>query len=64
MINKTPMFQELSVNEVRVLLSICERKDYDPNEVIFKYGEDSREMFILMSGKLGVTAPLGAVTPS
>ncbi len=60
-INKIPMFHELSVDEAQVVLRICEQKNYDPEEVIFKYGEISREMLILMSGKLRVSAPHGDI---
>ncbi len=41
------------------MLSACQQKDYEPNEVIFKYGGGSSEMLILMSGKLDVRGPSG-----
>ncbi len=61
LINKIPMFYELSLDEAEVVLRMCEQKNYDPDEVIFKRGEVSGEMLILMSGKLRVTAPHGEV---
>ena len=61
MIRKIPMFGELSVDEAKLVLSACQQKEYEPNEVIFKYGGGSSEMLILMSGELDVRS-LGGVS--
>ncbi len=60
-LRKIPMFGELSVDEAKLVLSACQQKEYEPNEVIFKYGGGSREMLILMSGELDVRS-LGGVS--
>ncbi len=44
MIRRIPMFGELSVDEAKLVLSVCQQKEYQPNEVIFKYGGGSSEM--------------------
>ena len=52
-IKKSRLFENLDEDEFNVLLSLLEPRYLKKGDVIFNEGEPGKEMFILLSGKLG-----------
>lgn len=59
-----PMFKGLSPEQIAELLSICAKISYRKGLAVFRSGEEPREMFILVQGRLKVTFPDGGQTES
>ena len=53
-IKKIPLFKGLSPSQAQAVLRICEFKTYQATEVVCASGTSSGEMYILLSGQLGV----------
>ena len=53
-INKIPMFSNLGQDTVRMILQVCELRQAAADEVLCKFGDQSHEMLVLLSGHLGV----------
>jgi CRP/FNR family transcriptional regulator, cyclic AMP receptor protein len=53
-LKKIPIFKGLSPSAVQKVLGLCEAKTFKEKETICAQGSDSDEMFILISGELGV----------
>lgn len=53
-LKKIPIFKGLSPSHVQKVLGLCEAKTFKEKETICAQGSDSDEMFILISGELGV----------
>ena len=65
-IEKIPLFQGLSVNQVRNLLDAGQMATRQKGSVLCKEGDKSTDMFILLSGELTITrrrTGLATVTP-
>ncbi len=58
-LKKIPIFKGLSPSHVQKLLGLCEAKTFKEKEVVCAQGSDSDEMFILISGELGVISEGG-----
>jgi CRP-like cAMP-binding protein len=58
-LEKIPMFQRLTPSQALEILKICTPRAFSPMEVVCEYDSKSTEMFILLSGRLVVTAPDG-----
>ena len=58
-INKIPFFKGLSPSQAQSIIAICTPKTFDLEEVICEGGTESNEMFIFLSGELGVITPDG-----
>lgn len=58
-LEKIPMFQRLTPSQSLEILKICTPKSYRQMEVLCEFGSKSTEMYILLSGKLAITAPDG-----
>ena len=58
-INKIPFFKGLSPSQAQSIIAICTPKAFDLEEVICEGGTESNEMFIFLSGELGVITPDG-----
>ena len=56
---RIPLFEGLSAEQAMVLLKACERRSYEAQQVICNFGDPSKEMFILLSGKLSVRSAKG-----
>ena len=53
-LKKIPIFQELSPSQVQKVLGLCQPRALEVGEVVFASGTESNEMYILISGELGV----------
>ncbi|MCE5250181.1 cyclic nucleotide-binding domain-containing protein [bacterium] len=49
------MFNNLSVEQLDKMVRICSKKKYSSQEQIYRMGEESKDMFILMKGKISIT---------
>ena len=58
-INKIPFFKGLSPSQAQSIIAICTPKTFDLEEVICEGETESNEMFIFLSGELGVITPDG-----
>lgn len=66
-VSKLKIFQGLTPRESAFLVKSCTTTTYNPREVIYRAGEHSTEMFILLQGRLNVVGPkdtqLGEILP-
>lgn len=53
-IDKIPMFRDVGADSGRLILQLCEFKAVEAGNVVCRFGEQSSEMCILLSGELGV----------
>jgi CRP-like cAMP-binding protein len=53
-INKVPLFQDLTLYQAEKILLLCRPRKYEVDETLCEQGTQSNEMFILLSGELGV----------
>lgn len=53
-LKQVPLFNGLSVNELRLVAGICEERIFENNEVLFKEGDEGDAMYIIVNGKLAV----------
>ncbi len=51
---KIPMFNGLTMAQLKKMLQICSKKNYRNQEYIYNMGEDSENMFILLKGEIGI----------
>lgn len=51
---KIPMFEGLTKTQLKRMLGICSKKKYNANDNIYSIGDDSKNMFILLKGKIGI----------
>ena len=58
-LEKIPVFKDLSVDQFQKLINICSKRIYKKDEQICVGGDESYEMFILLEGELKVTIPNG-----
>ena len=58
-INKIPFFKGFSPSQAQSIISICAPKTFEAAEIICEGGTESNEMFIFLSGELGVITPDG-----
>jgi CRP-like cAMP-binding protein len=66
-IDKIPLFQGLKPVQALEILKVCTPRSFSEREILCKHGTKSTEMYILLSGKLVVTAidgtPLAQLSP-
>lgn len=66
-LKKTSMFRALKLEQAKKLLGICEIRNYRAGEVLYKEASPSKEMFMLLSGRLAVRkggrAVIAEITP-
>lgn len=66
-IGKIPMFQGLKPYQALEILKVCKPRSFGSREVLCKHGTRSTEMFVLLTGKLVITAtdgtPLTTLSP-
>ncbi|MDA0745158.1 MAG: cyclic nucleotide-binding domain-containing protein [bacterium] len=58
-LDKIPMFQKLTPGQAMEILRICKPKTLGDREIAMRHGTRSTEMYILLTGKLVVTAQDG-----
>jgi len=58
-IEKIPVFRDLTIEQSEEILAICSKQRYAPGEYLCRADEDSLEMYILLAGQLDVTLPNG-----
>lgn len=65
-IQKINIFKGLDLQEVQAILQLCKMRNFDAEEILYKAGEASDEMLVLLKGQLmilsGSGEPLGSVT--
>jgi putative ABC transport system ATP-binding protein len=67
-IDKIPMFAGLGADPIKRLLSVCEFRSVTGGQVLFRAGDPSSDMLVLLSGRLRVSSAdgveLAIVTPA
>ena len=62
------LFQNLTDFQLREIARICAKKNYPREEKIYTIGDESKEMFILLKGKISITYNTGvevqSITPT
>ena len=58
---KLLIFKDMGITEVEPLIRACAYRTYAPLEVVYRIDEPSREMLILLAGKLQVLSKSGIV---
>lgn len=58
-LRKIPMFEGLTTEQLKKMLSICSKKKFEISKNIYTIGEESDNMFILIKGKIGITFNTG-----
>ena len=58
-LEKIPMFERLTPSQALEILKICTPRSFAAREVVCEFDSKSTEMYILLSGRLVVTAPDG-----
>ena len=56
---KIDVFSGLNLQEIQHLLKLGQIRAYEPDQVVYRAGEPSDEMLILLQGHLVVTSPSG-----
>ena len=53
-LNELPLFNSLSLEEIRLLLPILKRYYYEADEIVFKDGEVEDSAYIVLEGRLSL----------
>ncbi len=64
LLKNVPLFAELTAEDLATLINDFQLKRYDADEVIFHQGESSRELYVILIGKVRIfkTSPSGDET--
>ncbi|MBT4499445.1 MAG: cyclic nucleotide-binding domain-containing protein [Gemmatimonadetes bacterium] len=57
MLQKLPVFQDLSPTQLKQLFGICLQENYEKGASLCKAGEKSDRMFVLLSGEVAIYTP-------
>lgn len=60
-LKKIPLFQRLSPSQIQQILGVCQPRRFDPGETVCATGTPADEMYILLSGSLGVVTEGGTL---
>ena len=60
-IERVEVFRRLSLGEAQRLLKLCRYQTYGTNEMVYRVGDSSNEMLILLQGKLQVLTEDGTI---
>ncbi|MDA0748703.1 MAG: cyclic nucleotide-binding domain-containing protein [bacterium] len=63
-IQRIDIFKGLSLQEVQQLIQVCKIRNYEAEQKIYKAGEPSTEMLILLKGQLLILSPSGELVGS
>jgi len=58
-VGKGTLFQRLSEEEIQQVLNVGDVSIYDPNDVVFREGDEAVHIYIVEQGKLAVRTPEG-----
>lgn len=58
LLSKIEIFQDLKERELSILTSRMERKEFPKGTVIFQEGDEGKEMYIVLSGSIGISVRL------
>lgn len=58
-LQKLPLFQDLFPTHLKRLFSTCTQVSFETGELLCKAGSTSDQMFILLSGSVGIRSPRG-----
>jgi len=61
---KVPLFSGLTTEQLKIMLHICSKKSYASKEFIYRIGEESDNMFVLLKGEIGVMLNEAVELPS
>ena len=53
-LKEVPFFQEMTVDQLKVLASICEERLVEKEERIFKKGDPGGVLYIVVNGRVGI----------
>jgi CRP/FNR family cyclic AMP-dependent transcriptional regulator len=53
-VRELPLFAELSEADLAILISEFQLREYEKEEIIFHQGDDSRELYIVLQGKIRI----------
>ncbi len=53
-LKEVPFFQELPVEQLKALASLCEEKFFEKNATIFKNGDPGGALYLVVNGRVGV----------
>jgi len=64
LLKNIPLFSELTTEDLAQLVDDFQLKRYNPDEIIFHQGDTSREMYVILTGKVRIfkTSPGGGET--
>ena len=54
-LKRLPIFEDLSLDEMKAFYTICERTTFQPNEVVIEQGQRGAALYIVREGRLRVT---------
>ena len=60
-IEKVKVFRRLTVTEAQQLIKLCEYKTFGRNEMVYRIGDPSNQMLILLQGRLTVVNEHGTI---
>jgi len=58
LLSKIEIFQDLKPRELDILVSRMAKKDFPKGKIIFREGEEGTEMYIVLSGSIGISVQL------
>ena len=58
LLSKIEIFQDLKPRELDILVSRMSKKDFPKGKIIFREGEEGTEMYIVLSGSIGISVQL------
>lgn len=53
-LGKIPLFQGMSTDELKVVLTICKAVNFAKDEIIFSEGDPSHHLYIVLSGEVDI----------
>ncbi|MDA0748288.1 MAG: cyclic nucleotide-binding domain-containing protein [bacterium] len=60
-VQKVKIFRRFTISEAQRLLKLCQYRTFTQNEVIYRQGEPSGEMLILLQGRVAAVNEAGTV---
>ncbi len=63
-LKKIPLFQGLSASQIQQVLGVCQPRKFDAGQTVCATGTPADEMYILLSGSLGVVTEDGSLVAS
>jgi len=63
-LRQIPLFSDLGEEDLTILVGDFQSREYDKGEIIFRQGDHSRELYVVLSGKVRIfkTSPSGNET--